>query len=96
LPPSPTDMLSSQRAIADLGTPVNKQTRGRGDAGTQGQGVTPPTTNPTSFPEQLVEAQGWIIDEQGKVFLTAQVPSSNNQGAWQPQASCQADFSGKS
>ncbi|NER22979.1 MAG: S-layer family protein, partial [Symploca sp. SIO1C2] len=85
LPPSPTDMLSSQRAIADLGTPTNPT-------------VTQPTstTNPTSSPEQLVEAQGWIIDEQGNVFLTAHVPSSNNQGAWQPQPSCQADFSGKS
>ncbi|NEQ68467.1 MAG: filamentous hemagglutinin N-terminal domain-containing protein [Symploca sp. SIO2D2] len=85
LPPSPTDMLSSQRAIADLGTPVNSN-------------ATQPTstTNLTSSPEQLVEAQGWIIDEQGNVFLTAQVPSSNNQGTWQPQASCQADFSGKS
>ncbi|NER22981.1 MAG: filamentous hemagglutinin N-terminal domain-containing protein [Symploca sp. SIO1C2] len=78
LPPSPTDMLSSQRAIADLGTPVNST-------------ATQPTstTNPTSSPEQLVEAQGWIIDEQGNVLLTAHVPSSNNQGTWQPQASCQ-------
>ncbi|NER22983.1 MAG: S-layer family protein [Symploca sp. SIO1C2] len=77
LPPSPTDMLSSQRAIADLGTPVNSTVIEQN-----------PTANSTSSPESLVEAQGWIIDEQGNVLLTAQVPTHNNQGAWQSQPSC--------
>ncbi|NEQ69656.1 MAG: S-layer family protein, partial [Symploca sp. SIO2D2] len=77
LPPSPTDMLNSQRAIADLGTPVNSTVIEQN-----------PTANSTSSPESLVEAQGWIIDEQGNVLLTAQVPTHNNQGAWQSQPSC--------
>ncbi|NET55517.1 MAG: S-layer family protein, partial [Symploca sp. SIO2E6] len=143
LPPSPTDMLSSQRAMADLGTVVNEQqtrgrgdaetrgseqqTRGRGDAGTRGRevsyqirvnhprfdktakpcrdvacnvstgwditGVSVPdlVSGQISFasPQPLVEAQGWIIDSQGNVMLTADVPTANNQGAWQPQPSCQ-------
>ncbi|NES25340.1 MAG: S-layer family protein, partial [Symploca sp. SIO3E6] len=99
LPPSPTDMLSSQRAMADLGTPVNsiQQTRGHGDAGTGRREIpsqnsfTSPTTNPTSSSQPLVEAKGWIIDEQGNVTLTAYVPTANTQETWQPQPSCQRD-----
>jgi len=88
LPPRPTDMLSSQQPLADLGAPVNEQqTRGRGV--TNQISFTFPTTNSTSSSKSFVEAQGWIIDEQDKVLLTAHVPIANNQGVWQPQASCQ-------
>ncbi|NEQ67035.1 MAG: filamentous hemagglutinin, partial [Symploca sp. SIO2D2] len=91
LPPSPTDMLSSQRPMADLGTAVDstQQMWGRGDAVTRGREVS--GQNSFSSPQPLVEAQGWIIDEQDNVTLTAHVSTANNQGEWQPQPSCQGE-----
>jgi len=78
LPPSPTDILTPEQPLADLGTPINSTT-------------TQPTPNPTppASPKPIVEAQGWIIDEQGNITLVANVPTANSQGAWQPQVSCQ-------
>ncbi|EDX72540.1 haemagglutination activity domain protein [Coleofasciculus chthonoplastes PCC 7420] len=78
LPPSPTDILTPEQPLADLGTPINST-------------ATQPTPNPTppASPKPIVEAQGWIIDEQGNVTLVANVPTANSQGAWQPQVSCQ-------
>ncbi|MGB7442762.1 MAG: hypothetical protein WA919_16990, partial [Coleofasciculaceae cyanobacterium] len=32
-------------------------------------------------PKQIVEAQGWIVDEQGNVVLVAEVPTSHVQGS---------------
>ncbi|NER94214.1 MAG: hypothetical protein F6J86_10305, partial [Symploca sp. SIO1B1] len=91
LPPSPTDMLSSQRPMADLGTAVDstQQMWARGNTVTRGREVS--GQNSFSSPQPLVEAQGWIIDEQDNVTLTAQVSTANNQGEWQPQASCQGE-----
>jgi filamentous hemagglutinin family protein len=78
LPPSPTDILTPEQPLADLGTPINST-------------ATQPTPTPTppASPKPIVEAQGWIIDEQGNVTLVANVPTANSQGVWQPQVSCQ-------
>jgi len=78
LPPSPTDILTPEQPLADLGTPVNS-------TATQPT----PTATPPASPKSIVEAQGWIIDEQGNITLVANVPTANSQGAWQPQVSCQ-------
>jgi large exoprotein involved in heme utilization and adhesion len=78
LPPSPTDILTPEQPLADLGTPINSTT-------TQPT----PTPTPPASPKRIVEAQGWIIDEQGNVTLVANVPTANSQGAWQPHPSCQ-------
>ncbi|MEQ8468018.1 two-partner secretion domain-containing protein [Coleofasciculus sp. E1-EBD-02] len=78
LPPSPTDILTPEQPLADLGTPINSTT-------TQPT----PTPTPPASPKSIVEAQGWIIDEQGNITLVANVPTANSQGAWQPQVSCQ-------
>ena len=79
LPPRPTDMLTPERPLPDLGTPISSTI--------PQQTTTPPT--PTSPPQRLVEAQSWIIDEQGQIILTANAPTANSQGAWQLQPSCQ-------
>ncbi|MEQ8757187.1 MAG: filamentous hemagglutinin N-terminal domain-containing protein [Coleofasciculus sp. G1-WW12-02] len=78
LPPSPTDILTPEQPLADLGTPVNST-------------ATQPTPTPTppASPKPIVEAQGWIIDEQGNITLVANVPTANSQGVWQPHPSCQ-------
>ncbi|MEQ8996938.1 MAG: filamentous hemagglutinin N-terminal domain-containing protein [Coleofasciculus sp. B1-GNL1-01] len=78
LPPSPTDILTPEQPLADLGTPIN-------NTATQPT----PTPTPPASPKPIVEAQGWIIDEQGNITLVANVPTANSQGAWQPQVSCQ-------
>ncbi|MFP4122308.1 two-partner secretion domain-containing protein [Coleofasciculus sp.] len=78
LPPSPTDILTPEQPLADLGTPINSTT-------TQPT----PTPTPPASPKPIVEAQGWIIDEQGNITLVANVPTTNSQGVWQPHPSCQ-------
>jgi large exoprotein involved in heme utilization and adhesion len=43
--------------------------------------------NPTST--LIVEAQGWVIDKNGKVILTANAPTVTPHSSWQKTANCQ-------
>jgi large exoprotein involved in heme utilization and adhesion len=43
----------------------------------------------SSAPAQLVEAQGWVIDANGKVVLTANAPTVTPHSSWQKTANCQ-------
>jgi large exoprotein involved in heme utilization and adhesion len=79
LPQSPNEVLTPDMVQDDLGTPVasNPSTR---------ESVKP---TPTSPPQQLVEAQGWVVDDLGVVTLVAAAPSvTPHSGALVP-ASCQ-------
>lgn len=40
-------------------------------------------------PKQIVEAQGWIITETGKVILTAQPMYFTAQATWIPKQVCE-------
>jgi filamentous hemagglutinin family protein len=79
LPQSPTEVISPDMVQDDLGTPVanNPATR---------ESVSPTPTRP---PKQLVEAQGWVVDDNGVVTLVAAAPNvTPHSGALVP-ASCQ-------
>jgi large exoprotein involved in heme utilization and adhesion len=79
LPQSPNEVLTPDMVQDDFGTPVasNPPTR---------DSVSP---TPTSAPKQLVEAQGWVVNDLGVVTLVAAAPSvTPHSGALVP-ASCQ-------
>jgi large exoprotein involved in heme utilization and adhesion len=50
-----------------------------------------PATNPPqeSAPTQILEAQGWVINNKGEVVLTATAPNVTPDIAWVRSANCQ-------
>ncbi len=49
------------------------------------------STNSTApAPAPIVEAQGWVIDDNGEVILTASAPSATPNNSRQPPANCHA------
>lgn len=80
LPPNPQQAISSDFALADLGKPIQAQT-------TQAKVVVPNKQN-TSASTAIVEAQGWIIDDRGKVILTASAPNVTPSIPWMQPNSC--------
>jgi filamentous hemagglutinin family protein len=67
LPPNPNELLSSDAALVNLVAPAQPST-----VPTRS---TVPTDMAQTTPTQIVEAQGWIIDADGSIVLTAQVPT---------------------
>ena len=66
LPQSPTEVISPDMVQDDFGTPVASN---------------PPTSesikpSPTRPPKQLIEAQGWVVDDNGVVSLVASAPTA--------------------
>jgi large exoprotein involved in heme utilization and adhesion len=53
-----------------------------------GDKTTPATTPHSSTPKQLVEAQGWIVDDNGEIVLTTQALTVTPQGEWFSAAGC--------
>jgi large exoprotein involved in heme utilization and adhesion len=79
LPQSPTEVISPDMVQDDLGTAVTSN---------------PPTSEsvsptPTSPPKQLVEAQGWVVDDLGVVTLVASAPTVTPHSPALTPASCQ-------
>jgi filamentous hemagglutinin family protein len=67
LPPNPNDPLTNQDVWVDWINLEEQEGNGNGAA---------TDANPTSSkPQQLVEAQGWIINDKGQVVLIAQAPT---------------------
>ncbi len=81
LPPSPNEPLRGDSVTADwISINSEGEKRDRTDS----------TANPTSTtPQQLVEAQGWVIGPNGQVILTAQAPTVTPQNPWLTFPSCQ-------
>src|SRR5919202_3902766 len=80
LPPSPNEPLQAESIITpnwvSLGSKVENNT--------------PPAsqTPNSSAPRQLVEAQGWMINDKGEVVLTASAPKVTPQGEWLSPPEC--------
>jgi filamentous hemagglutinin family protein len=93
LPQSPEEVLTRDTVLEDLGGVVSWE------QGTEQEevGKASATSSKFDFPEviaspppnQLVEAQGWIMGADGKVILTAQPPTPTPQRNWQPPVNCQ-------
>ena len=79
IPASPNEPLQSEAVTTNwvtLNSDVDDKT-------------TPPATTPhSSTPKQLVEAQGWIVDDNGQIVLTTQAPTVTPQGEWFSAADC--------
>jgi len=81
LPPNPGEALSTDAVQVDLMT-LNPEAD---------KPSTPAiSTNLTSSaPDQLVEAQGWVMDANGNVVLTANAPTVTPHSSWHRTADCQ-------
>lgn len=76
LPPTPAEATRSDTTLADLGTPIqSKENRPRAE-------------EPTNSTQELVEAQGWVINSQGEVILIANAPSVTPDIPWLTPTSC--------
>ncbi|MDX2099250.1 MAG: filamentous hemagglutinin N-terminal domain-containing protein [Leptolyngbyaceae cyanobacterium bins.59] len=81
LPTQPTDPLTGDTILTDLGKPVSN----RGRMGPVG--VSTETPQPEA---PIVQAQGWVVNAQGKVVLVAQAPNVALQGSWLSSTGCNA------
>jgi filamentous hemagglutinin family protein len=79
LPQSPNEVLAPDMVQDDFGTPVTSNPP-------SSESVKPSPTNP---PKQLVEAQGWVVDEKGVVTLVASAPTVTPHSPALTAASCQ-------
>jgi filamentous hemagglutinin family protein len=80
LPQNPIIILNGDTVLADLGTQITDVS------------LPKPTNTPqltTKLPPQLVEAQGWIVNQKGNIILTAQAPSVKPNNSWQQPVVCQ-------
>ncbi len=81
LPPSPNEPLRGEAVTADW-ISINSEGEKRDRSNS--------TANPTSAtPQQLVEAQGWVIGANGQVILTAQAPTVTPQNPGLSVPPCQ-------
>jgi large exoprotein involved in heme utilization and adhesion len=44
--------------------------------------------NVNTQPQKIVEAQGWVIDNNGKIALVAMAPTATPHTSWQKPADC--------
>ncbi|WP_414581231.1 filamentous hemagglutinin N-terminal domain-containing protein [Scytonema sp. PCC 10023] len=93
IPPSPREVLKSNNVHVDwvsLGEDGNNSS-GASSRETQerrSRGYTQNHKNVNSAPDEIVEAQGWVVDSNGDVILVAQAPTMTPHGPWFNRASC--------
>jgi filamentous hemagglutinin family protein len=72
LAPNPYEPISSSEIWEDVPAPTHRTGNSPGAAST--------STSSATVPNQIVEAQGWLINEKGEVVLVAQMPTTRSQG----------------
>jgi filamentous hemagglutinin family protein len=78
LPPSPNETLNEDNLAVNWVMPsAEKLVNQAGEM-----------VNPPHSPTQLVEAQGWVMNEHQQIVLTAQVPKVKPQSSWQKPVAC--------
>jgi large exoprotein involved in heme utilization and adhesion len=89
LPPSPSDQLSNEAVVTNWST-LDSDVENRPDV--ENRSSAAPATNSTkvSTPTQIMEAQGWVINNKGEVVLTANAPNATAHNPWMPSANCHA------
>jgi filamentous hemagglutinin family protein len=83
LRPSPYDMLTPQ--VVNLNLATLEPTSASGSSASP---VSKETT--TKPPEPIVEATGWVKNDKGEIFLTANLPNVTPHSPWLKPASCSA------
>ncbi|MEH2286837.1 two-partner secretion domain-containing protein [Nostoc sp.] len=90
LPPSPNNTLNSDAVWEDWRlTAVPKGKEGEKDKGNSQSLVGIKGENDSSRPTQIVEAQGWIINQNGEVTLTAYPSTATLQKVGSSSLGCQ-------
>jgi large exoprotein involved in heme utilization and adhesion len=51
--------------------------------------------NVNTRPHEIVEAQGWVIDDNGKIALVATAPTATPHSSWQKPVECRTEESPK-
>lgn len=81
LPPNPRTALARESPLIDLGTSVPRKENS--------SNTVIPTHATNLDPSPIIEAQKWMIDENGKVILTASTINGNS-NPWLTVAGCKA------
>jgi filamentous hemagglutinin family protein len=95
LPPNPRQVLRSQAVQVDwvtLDAPANNpignvQSR-RTQRQVSGEHYSQNVNNVNTRSPKIVEAQGWVVDANGKITLVATAPTANPHSPWFTPASC--------
>ena len=87
MPPSPSDVVTNNTVLVDLGMPSSGQITDHDRAQIAVDRLAIAKDNSLSSSE-IVEAQGWITESSGKVMLTAQAPSVNSYRSGNNPADC--------
>ncbi|HEY9669528.1 MAG TPA: S-layer family protein, partial [Coleofasciculaceae cyanobacterium] len=95
LPPNPRQVLRSRAVEVDwvtLDALPNNPTEAVQNRGTQrrvsGEQDVQTANNVNTRPQKIVEAQGWVIDGNGKIALVATAPTATPHSSWQKPADC--------
>ena len=87
LPPKPDEIVGDSTVLVDLGKPSNNLSEQNQNNPLNSQHS---SNIDTQSPELIREAQGWIIDNKGKVVLTAQADTVTPYEPFLNPADCQA------
>jgi filamentous hemagglutinin family protein len=93
LPSSSDEAIAPDAVQVDLVTRTEESNSAEGDrSGNSEEGIQDQDRNQTMLQTSapVVEAQGWMLDADGEVVLTAMAPTVTPQNSWQSSASCQA------
>jgi hypothetical protein len=95
LPPNPRQVLRSQAVQVDwvtLDAPANNSTGDVQSRGTQrrvsGEPYPQIGNNVNTKTTEIVEAQGWVVDANGKITLVATAPTVTPHSSWETPANC--------
>jgi filamentous hemagglutinin family protein len=95
LPPNPRQVLRSQAVQVDwvtLDAPANNPTGDVQSRGTQrrvsGEPHSQIGNNVNTKTTEIVEAQGWVVDANGKITLVATAPTTTPHSSWETLADC--------
>lgn len=85
LSPNPEAILSSNTILQDLETTpiLNGQNLARKAASSPTKPI-----KVSDYADPIVEAQAIVVDSQGEILLTAQVPQANHNSSWLPSINC--------
>lgn len=83
LPPNPDETLGEESWLQDLGKPVAVRNSEQARRRPADQSIS------KSSAKRIIEAQGWIIDADGNVILTAQSSTATPQQLWVVPTPCQ-------
>jgi large exoprotein involved in heme utilization and adhesion len=102
LPPNPRQVLRSRAVEVDwvtLDASANNPTEAVQNRGTQRrvsrEQDSQTVNNVNTQPHKIVEAQGWVIDDNGKIALVATAPTATPHSSWQKPVECHIEESTK-